>query len=208
MSLEPILFMIFSSIETFSLYFMIMCLFRFKWKKHAWQALFIILPLNLQSYLLRNDLDMGNIASLVLIIVFIIFFTSVVKMPIIISMMATILGFIIFALIQSAFMLSIFGSQSAIENSHINGYLLQLITATFNFLFFYFIYLKGKGFTFDIEKLRFKIEDIILLVLIIAFLLGISVLLYFKEIYLHILFFVPISAFLLYYSRKREHEND
>ncbi|MEC0168142.1 hypothetical protein [Paenibacillus graminis] len=208
MSWEPFLFMIFSTCETFALYFLIMSMFRFKWERHAWQALFVILLLNLQSYLLRNELDAGNFSSLVLIVILIIFFTAVVKMPIFLSIIATVSGFIIFALIQMVLILTMFGSLTVVDNSAQKGYLLQFITALFIIPIFRYLYVKGKGFTFDIEKLRLKFDDIFLTVLVILFLLGLSLLLYFKEIYLHILFFVPILAFLIFYSKRKENEDD
>lgn len=78
---EPMLFMFFSTIELMSIYYLIMSLFRFKWKHHAWQALFVTLIINLQSYLVRKELDMSNIAPLILIVIFILFFAAVVRMP-------------------------------------------------------------------------------------------------------------------------------
>lgn len=205
---DSFLFMFFSTIETFSLYFLIMSLFRFKWQQHAWQALTVILGINLQSYLLRNELDMANFSSLVLIIIFIIFFAAVVKMPILISILATITGFIAFALIQTAIMLTVFGSLSSVQDNVQNGYLLQLCTAIVTIVSFRLLYIRGKGFTFDIEKLRFKLDDMALTIIIVSFLIGISILLCNKEIYLHILIFVPTLSFLLFYSKRKEIEED
>ncbi|CAH1191217.1 hypothetical protein PAECIP111892_00548 [Paenibacillus auburnensis] len=200
-------FMFFSTIETVSLYYLIMTLFRFKWRAYLWPAMFIILINNLQSYLLRNELDLANISPLITIMVFIFFFAAVVRMPFVFSVIATISGYVIFAVIQSALVLLMFGSLSQVENHTINGYILQTASAAVVFAVFWFAYRKGKGFTFDMEKLRFKLEDIVLTVLIIIFLIGISVLLVYKNLWIDIAFFIVMSAFLLYYSTKKERED-
>lgn len=206
--MEPLLFMIFSTIETFSLYFLIMSLFRYQWQDYVWQSLFVILLLNLQSYLMRKEFDMANFSSLTLVIILIVFFSAVVKMPIIMSIIASITGFITFALIQTVILFTMFGSLERVESDPQLGYMLQLVTAIFNIVVFRLLYVKGKGFTFDIEKLRLKTEDMILTILIIAFFLGSSILLYYIASYTYILFFVPMLAFLLFYSKKKGNEID
>ncbi|WP_052088023.1 hypothetical protein [Paenibacillus wynnii] len=208
MSWTPVLFMIFSTLETFALYFLIMTLFRFKWARHVWEALFIILFLNLQSYLLRNELDMPSFAPLVLVIVFILFFALKVKMPLVLSVIATISGFVIFTLVQTIILLGYFGSISSIDNNASNGYLLQFITSIIIIPVCWLSYVKGKGFTYDYEKLRFKLEDVVLTTLVVLFLPGVSLLFYFKELYLNIVLFMGLSMFLLAYSSRKEKEDD
>ncbi|MFD1907363.1 hypothetical protein ACFSQ7_30580 [Paenibacillus rhizoplanae] len=69
----------------------------------------MILLNNLQSYLLRNELGMSNVAPLVFNLnFFIFFFAAVVRMPLILSIIATISGFAIFAGIQTLLILLIF----------------------------------------------------------------------------------------------------
>ncbi|OMF99503.1 hypothetical protein BK147_07240 [Paenibacillus sp. FSL R7-0337] len=198
--------MFFSTIETLALYYLIMSLYRFKWRWYIWQVLFVILLNNLQSYLLRNELGMSNVAPLVLILIFIMFFTAVVRMPLVLSIIATISGYAMFAVIQTIIVLLVFGSISNITGVA-EGYFLQLMTAVVVFAAFSYIYRKGKGFTFDLDKLRFKLEDILLSVLIFGFVIGVSVLLYYNDILLNVLIFLVMSAFLLYYSTRKERED-
>lgn len=207
MSWEPVGFMFFSTIETLSLYYLIMSLFRFKWKWYLWQVLFVILLNNLQSYLLRNELGMANISPLILILIFILFFSAVVRMPLILSIIATISGYVIFAVIQTIIVLLVFGSISDIYANVGNGYFLQVLTSAVVFFIFSYAYRKGKGFTFDLDKLRLKLEDIILSVLILGFVIGISILLYYNDILLNAVIFMIMSAFLLYYSTRKEKED-
>ncbi|WP_340023028.1 hypothetical protein MHI24_29000 [Paenibacillus sp. FSL K6-1096] len=206
MSWEPVGFMFFSTIETLALYYLIMSLFRFKWRWYIWQALFVILLNNLQSYLLRNELGMSNVAPLLLILIFIFFFNAVVRMPLVLSVIATISGYAMFAVIQTIIVILFFGSISSI-NSVMEGYFLQLMTAVVVFVAFSYFYRKGKGFTFDLNKLRFKLEDILLAVLIVCFVIGVSVLLYFNDTLLNVVIFLVMSVFLLYYSNRKERED-
>lgn len=200
-------FMFFSTVEGLALYYLIMCLFRFKWKGHIWPAMFVMLLNNLQSYLVRNELNMDNISPLITIIVFILFFSAVVRMPVILSVIATVSGYVIFAAVQTALVFLLFGSLAAVNESLYNGYLLQTATAIVVVSSFWLLYRQGKGFTFDLAKLRLKLEDIVLTVLIVVFLLAISVLLLFNNLLVNIVFFLVMSAFLLYYSTKKEQED-
>lgn len=111
-----------------------------------------------------------------------------------------------FAVIQTIIVLLVFGSISNITGVA-EGYFLQLMTAVVVFAAFSYIYRKGKGFTFDLDKLRFKLEDILLSVLIFGFVIGVSVLLYYNDILLNVLIFLVMSAFLLYYSTRKERED-
>ncbi|WP_150268687.1 hypothetical protein [Paenibacillus tepidiphilus] len=207
LSWEPVGFMFFSTIETFALYYMIMCLFRFKWKRYARQALFVIMLNNLQSYLLRNELGMANVAPLIFIIIFILFFAAVVRIPVLLSIIATISGYAVFAVIQTLLLFVVFGSIANVEASLGNGYLLQTLSGSVVFALFWQLYRKGKGFTFDMDRLRLKLEDIILVILLVGFLLGISVLLFFKDILLNSVVFLAITSFMLYYATKKEKED-
>ncbi|MNI70857.1 hypothetical protein D3C73_1266940 [compost metagenome] len=73
---------------------------------------------------------------------------------------------------------------------------------------FWLLYRMGLGFTFDLNKLRFKFEDIITVVLITFFLLSVTSFLYFQQLYMNTIFFVATSAYLLYYSVRKDNESD
>ncbi|CAM4420145.1 hypothetical protein PATY110618_13935 [Paenibacillus typhae] len=205
--LEVAGFMFFSTIEGLSLYYLIMCLFRFKWRGYLWPAMVVILLNNIQSYLLRNELNMDNLSPLITVIVFILLFAAVVRMPVVLAVMATVSGYVIFAAIQTALVFILFGSLEAVNADLPSGYLLQSATAAVVVTSFWFLYRKGRGFTFDLDKLRFRLEDIVLTVTIIVFLLAISVVLFYNNLLFNIAFFIVMSVFLLYYSTKKEQED-
>ncbi|MNB76339.1 hypothetical protein D3C75_230020 [compost metagenome] len=208
MSWEPVGFMFFSMLETFALYFLVMCLFRYKFKDYAWHAIGLTLLINFQSYILRNDFSFGSLMPLVTIFFFIAFFKVVVKMPFIFATIATISGYVIFGVIQSVLAILMFGSIGAVEHSIGNGYLLQFATGAVIMPISWLLYRMGYGFTFDLNKLRFRFEDIITVILIIFFLLSVTSFLYFQQLYMNTIFFVATSAYLLYYSVRKDNESD
>ena len=197
-------FMFFSTIETISIYYLIMALFRFKASSHIWEALFVVLLINLQSYVLRNEFSLSFLVPMIAILILIFLFAVIVKIPLIWSVITTILGFAIFGFMQTGLAILLFGSIAGAQSTTSNGYLLQFASGTITILISLFLYRFGWGFKFDFERLRFKFEDILVIILIILFLVFISIVLYYNEIFIITLFFVSTVVFLLYYALGKE----
>ncbi|ASA20976.1 hypothetical protein B9T62_09365 [Paenibacillus donghaensis] len=196
--------MFFSTIETIAVYCVVMTLFRFKSKQYIWEALFVSLLINLQSYILRTEFSMSYLVPLITVMIFTFLFAVVVKIPLIWSLISTILGYAVYAFLQIAFTVLLFGSISAAQSSASNGYLLQFATGTITILLSIWLYKIGWGFKFDFERLRFKFEDVFIIVLIIVFLILISIIFYYNQLFLLILFFTSTIVFLLYYAIWKE----
>lgn len=208
MSWEPVGFMFFSGIEAFSLYFLIMCLFRFRFQEHVWQALSLTLLINLQSYVLRNDFTLGNIMPLVTIGFFVLFFAVFVRMSLVLSLLSTISGYVIFGVVQTGIAILLFGSIDAAKSGISNGYILQSVSGVLIISGAWLVYRLGYGFSFDLNKLKFKFEDISVILLIMLFLISISSVLYYNETYINILYFAVTSAYLLYYAIRKDQKGD
>lgn len=206
MSWEPIGFLFFSGIEAFSLYFLIMCLFRFEFQEHISQAIILTLLVNLQSYILRNDFALGNFMPIITIFFFVLFFAIIVRMPLVLSIVATISGYVIFGVVQSISALLLFGSLDEAKSTLSNGYVLQATTGIIVIIVSWFVFRLGYGFTFDLNRLRLKFEDIMVVLLIIIFLVTVSIVLYFNDLLIVILFFLATSAYLLYYTIRKDKE--
>ncbi|MBP1999493.1 hypothetical protein J2Z69_000512 [Paenibacillus shirakamiensis] len=204
MSLEPLGFMVFSTIETFAWYYLSMSLFRYKPNEYTWQALFIILLMNLQSFVLRNEYDLSYMVPVISILLFTFFYRTVVKIPLIGAFSLTIAGFLIFGIVQTALLIAIFGSIAEAMRIPINGYIGQFSTGVVVIGISHFIYKLRFGFTFDFEKVRLKSEDIVLLALMFIFLIAITVILFLNEIWLNIIFFTVALSFLLFYAVIKE----
>ncbi|MEK3673492.1 hypothetical protein [Paenibacillus sp. FSL R10-2771] len=207
MSWEPFGFMFFSGIEAFSLYFLTMCLFRFRFQEHIAQAFILTLLVNLQSYILRNDFALGNFMPIITIFFFVLFFAIIVRMPLVFSVIATISGYVIFGVVQCLLALLLFGSLEEARATLANGYVLQASTGILIMALSWLGFRLGYGFTFDMNRLRFKFEDIMVVLLIAVFLVTVSIVLYFNELSIVTLFFVATSAYLLYYAMRKDRES-
>lgn len=204
LSWEPVLYILFSALETFAVYCLIMTLFRYKIRDFFWEALVTGLLINLQSYVMRNEFSLAYLVPIITIFIFVVFFKIFVRIPLIWSLVATVLGYVIYALIQTGFANLLFGSIAAIADSKFNGYLLQCSSGGVTILASLFLYKIGMGFKFNFEKLRFRFEDIIMIAMIMFFLISVSIVFYYNDMFVNIVFFVCVMAFLLYYAIRKE----
>lgn len=203
---EAVGFMFFSTIETLSLFALMMSLYRLKMIDYIWPALFVILLMNLQSYVLRNELSLEYLVPLIGILIFTFMLATIVKLPIVWSAIVTISGYVVFGVIQTIVVTILFGSVAEAQSTNENGYILQTVTALLMFFLSWGMYKFGIGFSFNFDRFRIKWENIITVTLIMIFLIAISVILYFNQIWINILFFGVSLAFLLYYAVRKENE--
>ncbi len=163
-----------------------------------------MLLINLQSFVMRNEIDMSYLAPLITVIIFIFFYSAIVKLPLMWSALCTILGYTLYALIQVFYVYTLFGSIESAQSSIADGYILQTITATTGILGSWILYKLGLGFAFDFDKLRFKSEHVLLISLIIIVLFLMAILFYFNQMWLLLIFFGITFVILLYYSIRTE----
>ncbi|MGF7050773.1 hypothetical protein J2T13_005323 [Paenibacillus sp. DS2015] len=205
---ESVGFLVFSTIEGVGLFVLMLSIFRLKATDYMWQALFMILLMNLQSFFLRNELSLAYIVPLVNIVLFIFLLNTVVKISLVWAGIVSIAGYLAFAIIQTLILLVYFGSIDAAQSSIGNGYLTQSLSGVISVLIAWGLYKFGIGFTFDFDRFRLKWEGIIVVLLIIIFLLVFTALLYKNELSLNIVFFICSLLFLLYYALIKEKFND
>ncbi|ASA23178.1 hypothetical protein [Paenibacillus donghaensis] len=208
MSWEPAGFMLFSTIEGVGIFAMMMSFFRLKATDYLWQALFIILLMNLQSYVLRNELDLAYLVPIVNLFLFILLLTTVIRIPIIWSAIISITGYMAFTIIQVSLVLLVFGSIPQAQSSLIYEYSGQTMSGLMCILLAWFSYKFAIGFTFDFERLRLRWEGMFVIGLITLFMLLFSFLLYKDDMRLYIVFFPIALLFLLYYAVRKEKMND
>lgn len=202
--MEVIWFMLFSTFETLAIYSLIMTLLRFKTTEYIWQALIVMILANLQSFIMRNELQMDFLAPLITVLIFVFLFSAIIKIPVIWSAICTILGYMFYALIQTAYLTTIFGSIDSIQTDHANGYVLQILSGATGLLISWIMYRFGIGFKYDLEKLRIKFEHVLLITLIIVVLILIAILFYLNRLWLHLLFFGITFGIFLYYAINTE----
>ncbi|MBW4085811.1 hypothetical protein [Paenibacillus sp. S150] len=157
---------------------------------------------------MRNEFSLAYLVPLITILLFAVFFKVVVKIPLIWSVVVTVLGYVAYAFLQTALAKLLFGSIAAAQGNASNGYLLQFASGFITILLSIWLYKIGWGFKFDFERLRFKFEDVLMILLIIFFLIFVSVIFYYNDLFVNILFFAAVTVFLLYYAIRKEAEED
>jgi hypothetical protein len=157
---------------------------------------------------MRNELSLSHLVPLITILLFAVFFKAVVKIPLIWSVIVTVLGYVAYALLQTGLAKLLFGSIAAAQGDLSNGYLLQFASGLITILLSVGLYKTGMGFKFDFERLRFKFEDVFMIILIVIFLVSVSVIFYYNDLWVNIVFFAAVMLFLLYYAIRRETGED
>ncbi|WP_379161830.1 hypothetical protein [Paenibacillus sp. sgz5001063] len=208
MSWGPAGFIFFSTIEGVGIFAMMMSFFRLRPTDYIWPALFTILLMNLESFVLRNNFDIGYLVPLVNMLIFIFLLTAIIKVPLIWSSIIVISGYLAFSMIQLTLILFLFGSISHSQTSLLNEYYGQFISGFVSMALAWFLYKFGIGFTFDFEKLRSRWEVVLMIGWILLFLLLFSLIMYKNETSWCLLFFPSAFVFLMYYSMKKEKMND
>jgi len=193
-------FMLFSTFETLAIYSLIMTLLRYKTTAYIWQALFFMILANIQSYIMRNELHMDFLAPLITVLIYVFLFAAIIKIPVIWSAICTIIGYMLYALIQTIYLTTIFGSIDSVQTVLSHGYILQILSAATGLLLSWIMYRLGLGFRYDLEKLRFRFEHILLIALIIVVLVLIAILFYMNKLWLDLLFFGVTFGIFLYYA--------
>lgn len=198
--------MLFSTAEAMAAFFLMTAIFRLKGIDHAWQALFVSLIMNLQSYMIREETSLSYLAPIVNILLFTFLLATVVKVPILWSSIISIAGVFLYGAVQAILLVTVFkGDSTNLQNSS-QGALLQALTSALVFLLSWFLYRFRIGFTFDFEKLRMKWEHTIVAILIVMSLAAAAFVMYAADLGLIIIYFALAAGMFLYYALKKERE--
>ncbi|MET3207645.1 UNVERIFIED_CONTAM: hypothetical protein ABIC26_000581 [Paenibacillus sp. PvR008] len=71
MLLKPVGFLLFSTLEGVAVFALILSIFKVKMTPYVWQAIFVNLIMNLQSYLLREELSLDYLVPVINMLLFI-----------------------------------------------------------------------------------------------------------------------------------------
>ncbi|OMC71326.1 hypothetical protein BK126_04310 [Paenibacillus sp. FSL H7-0326] len=196
-------FMFFSTLESWALFSFIMSIFRYKSLGFIWHIVFLAFLINIQSFVLRNEFDLSFLVPLIVVIIFALFLTIRVRIPIVWATIATVMGYGFYVVLQSVVIWILFGSVANVD-SQSDGYAIQTVTSILTILIGNFLYRLGKGFSFDFDRLRFKFEDATVVVVLVLFFAFTSILFFKNEIWINVLFFALIAGYLAYYALKKE----
>lgn len=196
-------FLFFSALEGIGIYFITMAMFRLKPFKHINAFIPYLAVMILQSYFLRAEVDFSFISPVVSLMLFILFFTLYLRIPLVWSCIITIVCYTAFGCIQWLMLELLFGSVKIMNQTQHGGYLLQSITAAVEF-FTAFILIRFRiGFIADFDKLRIKLEKFITIGMIILALVGLALV----SFNIKAMIIVTLSfVYFLYFAIRKEME--
>jgi hypothetical protein len=209
-SWEPVGFIFFSTIEGVAVFSLMLSIYRLKATEFMWQALFVILLMNLQSYVLREELSLAYLVPVINMVLFILLLTTVMRITLIWSSIITISGYFAFVVIQSLTFKLLFGDLTIaeVQGDVVKGYMLQAASGLFGIFLAWILYKFGVGFMADFEKLRLKFEHVLAIGLIAVTLVFTAVLFIYNDIWLNVSYFTVAVLFCLYYALRKERQDD
>jgi hypothetical protein len=199
-------FMFFSTFEGLAVFALTLYIFRYNFKQYIGPSLIAIELVNFQNYLIREELSLAAIAPILNIIITVLFIITVARVPIIWAMIMTVTGYTAFVFMQSVIFIISFGylSASLAESVTWIGYLVQFLSGILGVLIGFSLYRRGLGFAFSFDKLKFKWEQAMVIVIILGFIIGVGVMMFFKDVYLNLFVLLICLFFFLYYSFRKE----
>lgn len=206
MSWDPGFFMVFSNLEAFAWCALCMSIFRFKTSEYVWQILIVVTLMNLQSFILRNELSLSYLVPIINILFVTLLFSTVVKVSLLGSLTIASAGLVVFAFVQSVIAVMLFGSISVVDASAANGYILQSTTALIGLPLSWALYRYGYGFSYDFEKFRLKYERALIVIMIGIFMVSVAVVLYLNQIWTVIILLAISLLFFLRYAIAKERD--
>lgn len=205
---EFLLYMLFSTIEGFSVYAITLYAFRYNLKRYLWPVLGIVTLLNLFGYGLSYEPDYSYLNPIINIIFTILFMALFVRVPILWAMVVGVSGYFAFGLIQVTVVLLSFGylSINEVQTVATKGYLLQTITGFIGTYISWLAYKFGYGFSFDFAPHRKRWEQMLIILIISILLVWLAVMLYFKHAPIIFLLFAFALVVSLIYAIRKENE--
>lgn len=200
-----LLFMIFSTFEGMAIYSLALYTFRMDFMRYLWHSIVIIEFINLQNFFTREEIANASVLAPILnLLITMLFFVAIARVPLIWSMLMTITGFLFYVLLQTILLFSIFQGVQAVQENPINGYIIQFLTGAIGTLVGRFLYKKGYGFTFDFDKISLRKEKYLIISMIIVFILSLGAMMFYQNLYVNFIGFLASLLVFLYYSIRRE----
>lgn len=202
--MEFVGFMFFSFVEGLGVYALILYLFRFDLLKYFWQIFFVLNFIDLQNYIIREELSLGVFAPVMNLVITVLLLAVFIRIPILWSMVMTLTGYVAFMIIQSllVFLSSgyFFGKYEVLWKIYMVQYLSGMIGIFLGWL----LYRLGYGFSFSFERLRFRGERMFMSLAMSIFLVTLTIIILYKNFFINLIIFGIMLFILLIFSLRKE----
>lgn len=199
-------FTLFSTIEGIAIYFLMLSIFRLNPGKHFSYFIPIVFVMVVQSFVLREELSFAYVSPIISALLFVFFLAVILKISLIWSFIITFVGYFAYGTLQYFILELLFSSVNEMKSDQTYGYILQSVTAAIALTIAFVLSKYRIGFIADFEKLRFAYEKYIVVGMIIVSLIGLA--LVSINVSAAMIIVVICFAFFLYFSIRKEREND
>ncbi|WP_322924618.1 hypothetical protein [Paenibacillus campi] len=204
--LETMRFVFFSGVETFAAFTLMLSIFRLNPLHFFWPTSFIFLVFSMISYLLRDASQMSYIVPALSLIMFALLIKIFLSVPILWSAIIGLSGWLIYMVMQAFVILTLFGSFTPDMQFSGAGTIIQIVSSAVAFSAAAFLQRFHIGFIADFERLRFKFEDISVLLFTCAALVAAAIAVYRNNLQHVIVLFIILAGLFIYYSIRKERE--
>ncbi|MCC3377269.1 hypothetical protein [Cohnella sp. REN36] len=206
-----LLFVVFSTVEAFSMFTIMLHLFRFDVRNYYKQLLAMSFLMSMFSLSIWKELQLSDYAPLISIVIFTLFIFFTLRVSIVGSVIVVLFGYISYALVQTLVLLGMEGYETTSifypSDHRVEGYILQAVSSAITLLISQALYKRGYGFTFPLDRFKWRDEweNRIMFVILCAGILFVALIPTFKNSLLWVvLVCIFILAFLIYLYIQKE----
>jgi len=197
----------FSTFEGFAVFALSLFIFRYNFFKYFWPCLLMNLAINLQSFFIRNELSLTSISPVFNLLIIILFLAIFIRIPILGAAIMSLTGYAAFIALQTLLVIIVENNGISMEIIKANTglvYSIQTLSGIIGVGIGWVLYQFGYGFSYEFLKRRFKWEKVFIVGSLLAFLISLGWMMYYKAVYTN-LYILSISLLVfLYYSFRKE----
>jgi len=207
--MKEALFVVFSALETWSIFALSFTLFRFNILKYNLQIAPISVLMALLNYVIWHEIDLGSWTPVIGLALFTLFIFYTLRISLIGSLIVAMTGFGSAILIQTAILYGLqlagFMTVAEVQAGGADYFFLSGISSCAVILLSFLLYRLGYGFSFSLHQFKMKRENLLILAtmavmfIMLAFMHMLKDKLYFVE-----LIAVAVVLFLIFIALRKE----
>jgi len=207
--INEILFIVFSTLETWSIFAISFTLFRFNILKYNLQIIPVSFLMALLNYAIWHETNLGSWIPVIGLVLFTLFIFYMLRTSLIGSLIVALTGYGTVILIQTAFLyicqLAGFTTVADVQAGGTDYYILSAVSSIAVILLSLRLYRLGYGFSFSLNHFKVQRENLLILAIMVAMFIMLSFLHLLKNrLYFVELVAVAIVLFLIFIALRRE----
>jgi hypothetical protein len=207
--MNEILFVVFSTLETWSIFAISFTLFRFNILKYNLQIIPVSVLMALLNYAIWYETNLGSWIPVIGLVLFTLFIFYTLRTSLLGSLIVALTGYGTVILIQTAFLyfyqLAGFTTVTEVQARGTNYYILSAVCSIVVLLLSFLLFRLGYGFSFSLNHFKVQRENLLILTIVVAMLIILSFLHLLKnKLYFVELVMVAIVLFLIFIALRRE----